>query len=223
MTDGYKMGSAAYQREWRRKRGSVTLGIKFPCESCGKMVVRTGPLKKFCTPCARKNKDRATRAYQERNKKGTGPGTLATCECGEVFIRTGSRHVFCSTCIVERVKNQKRKSSADRRKKHLKQTRIYQRKWMREHNEKVKLKILTHYGKGGNLMCCWRNCTISDIDMLSLDHVLDNGAEERRSGLKGGQHLYARLLRENFPNGFQTLCFNHQFKKDLPRRRRLRI
>lgn len=84
----------------------------------------------------------------------------------------------------------------------------------------VKKEVLTHYGKNGGLQCCWTGCDVTDIDMLSLDHMEDDGAEHRkRMGNQGGIRMYVRLRQEGYPLGFQTLCMNHQTKKEMLRRR----
>ena len=91
--------------------------------------------------------------------------------------------------------------------------------WMRRR----KILVLTHYGKSGKLQCCWYNCGITDPDMLSLDHVNDNGAEHRghkRSAGSGGP-AYAYIIREGFPKGFQTLCHNHQWKKQIAKLKKM--
>jgi hypothetical protein len=80
---------------------------------------------------------------------------------------------------------------------------------------KRKLEVLTHYSPNHILKCSWEKCLISDIDMLSLDHMNNNGAEDRRKNAGGsGDALYRQVKREGFPEGFQTLCFNHQMKKE---------
>jgi hypothetical protein len=87
------------------------------------------------------------------------------------------------------------------------------------HRQALKKNVLTHYGKGGELKCCWDGCEIVDIDMLSIDHV-NNDGRHRQSGYKGsGWPLYSVLKRTGYPEGFQTLCYNHQFKKELMRKR----
>lgn len=93
----------------------------------------------------------------------------------------------------------------------------------RERRQTLKAEVLAHYGKRGKLQCSWRRCRIVDIDMLSLDHVNDNGAEHRRTMRGWGRDLYAFVKRENYPPGFQTLCMNHQLKKELVRKRVLHI
>jgi hypothetical protein len=88
----------------------------------------------------------------------------------------------------------------------------------RKYNAAIKLDVLSRYGPQGKLQCCWPDCTVIDPDMLSLDHVENNGAEDRK--IRGtGVQLYCRLRKEGYPEGFQTLCFNHQMKKELMRRR----
>jgi hypothetical protein len=87
----------------------------------------------------------------------------------------------------------------------------------------LKLEVLTHYGPAGKLQCAWPYCDVVDDDMLSLDHINNDGYADRirmtGSNSGGGQALYRRVQREGFPDGFQTLCCNHQMKKELLRKR----
>jgi hypothetical protein len=77
-----------------------------------------------------------------------------------------------------------------------------------------KCKVLTHYGPNQSLRCCWEGCTVEDIDMLSLDHINNDGNVHRKSaGDAIGRGLYKWIIRNGYPAGFQTLCMNHQFKK----------
>src|SRR5208282_117226 len=79
-----------------------------------------------------------------------------------------------------------------------------------------KTRVLTHYGKNGELKCCWTGCEISDVDILTLDHVNNDGASQRKTGWADQCHW---VERHGLPEGFQTLCWNHQWKKELIRRR----
>lgn len=103
---------------------------------------------------------------------------------------------------------------------HIQQERVSQRLYGRMVLADDKLVVLSYYGKEGKLQCCWPDCDIIDPDMLSLDHIKDDGAEHRRR-VKGasGRNLYRLLRRDGFPEGYQTLCMNHQFKKELMRKR----
>ena len=81
----------------------------------------------------------------------------------------------------------------------------------------LKIIALTHYGKGGKLKCCWRGCQVEDVRMLTLDHLADDGAEKRREGKHPatGTWFYLWVKKQGFPEGFQTLCWNHQWLKRL--------
>jgi hypothetical protein len=92
-----------------------------------------------------------------------------------------------------------------------------------KNNRDRKIRVLTHYGPRHRLRCCWKGCLVKDIDMLSLDHInndgakhreeLTNGQNKRHGG--GGRSAYRDVEKRGFPLGFQTLCFNHQMKKQL--------
>lgn len=88
--------------------------------------------------------------------------------------------------------------------------------------EANKLAVLSHYGKGRQPCCCWPDCMITDIDMLTLDHINNDGAEHRKTlgdrKMAGGK-IYRWIIKNGFPDGFQTLCANHQFKKEILRKR----
>jgi hypothetical protein len=85
----------------------------------------------------------------------------------------------------------------------------------------LKIEVLTFYGKGGHLKCCWKGCTESDPDCLQLDHINDDATTLRLpSGERmGGSGMYKYLKSKNFPPGFQTLCCSHNQKKELINRR----
>ena len=109
-----------------------------------------------------------------------------------------------------------------------KKTPEERRRHANESREKIKRKVYTHYGKHGKMQCCWKGCTICDIDMLSIDHIKDDGAEHRRqmSGNRvafSGKVLYQWLISQGFPEGFQTLCMNHQVKKQRIKSRAERL
>lgn len=68
--------------------------------------------------------------------------------------------------------------------------------------------VLDHYGRF--CACCGEDEPV----FLSLDHVNGDGAAHRREMRKrSGASLYALLIKEGFPAGFQVLCFNCNFAK----------
>jgi len=79
-------------------------------------------------------------------------------------------------------------------------------------NSKLLLKkeVLTVYGD-----CSCANCKIKDMDVLSIDHIHNDGSTHKKKiGVQGG-HLYSYLKRNNFPDRdrLQVLCMNCQFIK----------
>ena len=111
-------------------------------------------------------------------------------------------------------REQEKKYRTSYHQSHLRQERASQGRYGRVTLAEDKIAVLSHYGKEGNLQCCWPECVIIDPDMLSLDHIKNDGGEHRRR-VKGasGRYLYHLLIRDGFPEGYQTLCMNHQFKK----------
>uniref|UniRef100_A0A6H1ZII1 Uncharacterized protein n=1 Tax=viral metagenome TaxID=1070528 RepID=A0A6H1ZII1_9ZZZZ len=84
---------------------------------------------------------------------------------------------------------------------------------MRDRNkrrsENRKIEVLAYYG-GGKVACV--SCGFSDIRALSIDHVNGNGCEHRKE-VGNGIHLYNWLVKNNYPEGYQTFCMNCQFIK----------
>lgn len=71
---------------------------------------------------------------------------------------------------------------------------------------KLKFDVLAHYGAECAV------CGFDDYRALQIDHIANNGAEERKS--LGGQNFsgwrfYEWLKQNNYPAGYQTLCANH--------------
>lgn len=77
----------------------------------------------------------------------------------------------------------------------------------------IKEMVLTHYGNGH---CICVRCGFDDIRALSIDHIDNNGSEERkRTGVRGGLDLYRKLRDAGFPEGYQTLCYNCNIIKHM--------
>jgi hypothetical protein len=65
----------------------------------------------------------------------------------------------------------------------------------------MKDKIFKHYGE--QCICCGE----SEQAFLTIDHI-DGKGTEQRANLKGGDGFYRWLIKNNFPEGFRTLCYN---------------
>ena len=77
----------------------------------------------------------------------------------------------------------------------------------KEMRKQLKLEILSHYSS--NLKC--NSCGFSDIRALSIDHIKGNGNKHRKA--IGRMDFYQWIKKNNFPKGFQVLCFNCQWIK----------
>lgn len=168
-----------------------------------------------------------TKLYEERKKKHL------CVRCGKKPVKN---RTLCRVCALahepsrtRRIEKRKRlglcthcEDKAIRNKTLCKACNIKQAEDTRRSYQKIKAIVLSYYGKDGKLQCNWPECSITDIDMLSLDHINDNGAEERRKTKCKGCS-YRRVLKSGLPSGFQTLCFNHQWKKQMIRLRKISL
>lgn len=126
---------------------------------------------------------------------------------------------FCSRC-----QQSKPDSDFDRRGKILK---CWCREcWRLHYNDKARIqarerhaarkaKALSEYGT-----VCQR-CGISDPDVLTIDHINNDGASHRKelqasqNSKIGSSKVYQWLEKNGYPNGFTVLCFNCNIKKHL--------
>jgi hypothetical protein len=74
--------------------------------------------------------------------------------------------------------------------------------------------VLAHYGVNGEPVC--RRCGFDeDVRAMAIDHINDGGSAHRRE--RRGGKLHAWLIQNEFPEGFQTLCFNCNAIKEYDR------
>ena len=94
----------------------------------------------------------------------------------------------------------------------------YMRRHHMENTEKIKeavVNVLTN-GEG---TCRW--CGQGDLDVLCVDHVNDNGRQHAEEcGYRGGNSFYKWLIKNDYPEGFQILCYNCNSKKEAIRRKK---
>jgi len=79
-----------------------------------------------------------------------------------------------------------------------------------EYRRTIKETLLTYYG-GGRCACII--CGESRMDCLSVDHKKGGGGVHRRSINRQGHMLYTYLIKNGYPDGYQTLCMNCQWIK----------
>lgn len=83
------------------------------------------------------------------------------------------------------------------------------------YRQKIKNEVFSYYSK--KIPCCAK-CGISDIRVLSLDHIDGGGCKMRKSLDNhggGGFNFYIWLRKNNYPKNInlQVLCMNCQFIK----------
>ncbi len=78
----------------------------------------------------------------------------------------------------------------------------------KKYRAKLKKECIDAYG--GKCSCCGE----SNVDMLTMDHKLNNGSEHRKTFKSGGGAIHLIIKRENFPTDkYQCLCFNCNFSR----------
>ena len=76
--------------------------------------------------------------------------------------------------------------------------------------ERDKIKVLTYYG-GGSCGCV--KCGESRLACLTIDHMNGRETTEHEDKKLHGKALYNWLRKNDYPQGYQTLCMNCQWVK----------
>jgi len=107
----------------------------------------------------------------------------------------------------------KKNISLEERKRHREAVRRYRiRNPNAQKNRRMKQRmiVLTHYGGDPPKCTC---CSEFHIEFLTVDHIHGNGIQHRKII---GNDIYPWLIKNNFPEGYQILCWNCQFGKEYP-------
>lgn len=212
------MAGTAEQRkrhhEWnkRRRRERKAAGI---CTDCGKPAVSG---KTLCQACL----DSAVKRQLVRRRKYITAGKCIQCGKPVIFNKR-----YCQICFDrdrkrQRVQKDKWKAAGictscgsraarpgrmdcETCAKHFSQR-------SQEQNRVVKQGAFLAYG-GIRCACCGE----TDIDVLELDHMNnDGGAWRKKHKIKGGNQFYRWLKRHNYPDlGLQVLCRNCNWRRRI--------
>ena len=93
---------------------------------------------------------------------------------------------------------------------------LHGKKWRKENRErsnwlkkrwtrKLRYNTLLHYSNGDLKCAC---CSVKPLEFLTLDHINGGGTKHRKELGKGGSSVYQWLKNNNYPEGYQVLCFN---------------
>jgi len=93
--------------------------------------------------------------------------------------------------------------------KHKKEIREKSREW----HKRRRLEALIHYGGDTPKCSC---CSESHIEFLTVDHIDGHGNQHRKEhGGDSSTNFYLWLEKNNYPKGFQVLCWNCNCSKGI--------
>lgn len=172
------------------------------CNKCDKPFTPKDPKTRYCSVKCRKLGELKRRYARKR-----AAGLCAHC----MKAPSADGYVMCDECRAKNSHRNKNLRSDQRERMHE-----WRRNWMedkpdyyretaqRAHN-KLRTEVFGHYG--GQCACCGE----ADPMFLTIDHINNDGAAHRREigqSLSGGINFYRWLRRNNYPEGFQPLCYN---------------
>jgi hypothetical protein len=71
------------------------------------------------------------------------------------------------------------------------------------YRKSLREKIFDHYGR--KCVCCGETI----FEFLNIDHINNDGAKQRKENkIRGSLAMSLWLIKNNYPDGFQTLCCN---------------
>lgn len=107
------------------------------------------------------------------------------------------------------------------KKNHSEYFKIYMREWCKKNKErrheyrkiyntnwriKIKTEVFTHYCNGEPFCMC---CGEKILAFLTIDHMNGGGNKHRKEiGVASGIFFWSWLKKNNYPDGFQVLCYN---------------
>lgn len=126
----------------------------------------------------------------------------------------------------DKISEQKRLNYHKNIEKYQKQKRVYYLKNKTEIQKKTskyyqtwktynKYLAVFHYTNGK--MCC-ETCGETIMELLTVDHINGGGSKHRK--LIGSRNIHVWLRRNNYPTGFQILCYNCNMVKQRVTKKR---
>lgn len=75
----------------------------------------------------------------------------------------------------------------------------------KQKRQELKIEVLGHYSQGSPVC---KVCGITDIRVLTIDHINGGGNRQKKTVGIAGNSFYRWLREQNYPEGYQVLCFN---------------
>ena len=169
------------------------------CKMCEKQFERhiKDYRSKFCCVLCREK-------WHTNNKKQNGQCTKCKKLVNEINIKTGKNFTMCLDCREKRRSSRQdyansRDICLNRAKKHYRENETSKKDYERQRRVKARDSFFKMYGK----VC--KHCGDNDLKMLTLEHVLDDGAEHRKKSYSTLK-VYLDATKEFMPDRFCTLC-----------------
>jgi hypothetical protein len=169
-------------------------------------------MSKTCTSCGE------SKSTSDFHKRKGAPGGLSYV-CKECTKQRNAAHYKVNADSINRRGYDYRKANAV----HIKQRKAVYRKVNADrikqrdaiYRKKARAEAFEAYG---GMICT--HCGETNLNCLTLDHIEQDGAEQRRNGQSTGGVLYVNLRKRGFPPGFRVLCFNCNWKTWLKHNRK---
>ncbi len=173
------------------------------------------------------------KAKRLENRLLGGPGRHyrpKECDrCHKQYEPSSANQKHCPDCRPLVRREWDRVHNSEYRRKYPERVKESAKRWKEEHRElfsmkqhvyyaryvnRMRRKLVGHYSNGTFRCAC---CGESQFDFLCIDHVNNNGAEERRAlfgrNSTRGYAFYIWLIKNGFPSGYAILCMNCNFSK----------
>jgi hypothetical protein len=75
-----------------------------------------------------------------------------------------------------------------------------------ENGQNLKLEVFIHYSKSDPPKC--ECCGITGLAFLTLDHINNDGKEDRKKHKCAGMYFYAKMKKLRYPNHLRVMCWN---------------
>ena len=158
------------------------------CKVCGNIFFGYG---KLCSDYCRYLNHEQYVLTRRGSYKPTPPSTCNCVNCKKEFLSKNRNKKTCSVACSKKLQLQTSRVSMNRRRH-------------KHYND-----ILYHYSNGEMKCAC---CGESHLEFLTLDHIIP--VHRKINKRINNYSLYVKLKHENFPPGYQVLCFECNWLKN---------
>lgn len=180
------------------------------CILCGVSSPKSG--KQSCETCLEIESAKAIKRFEIRRESGLCPYCSGTPPSGQIS---------CTRCCERKLKHQRKRVADGKCRKcnnlaepgytscapHIERSK--QSHKLRD----LEVRNIIRYHYGSECKCCGESIEL----LLTIDHIDGGGNKHRKltTGGQGGVSFYRWLIKNNFPSGYQRMCFSCNNGKSL--------